>query len=90
MEISIIKEEKDLLELGIKGEGHTLCNVLRDELWTIEDTSFVSYRMGHPLSGSPVLALKVKKGEPRQAFVLCVQSLKEKTKELRALLVKLN
>ena len=42
MEIQILKEDKDLIELKIIGEGHTLCNVLRDEATTLEDTSFVS------------------------------------------------
>ena len=89
MELGIIKQENDLLELWISGEGHTLCNVLRDELTSLESTSFASYSLGHPLIGKPVLALKVKKGNPLNVLTECVSSLKAKNKELRDLLAKL-
>ena len=90
MEIQILKEDKDLIELKIIGEGHTLCNVLRDEATTLEDTSFVSYNLKHPLVSSPILALKTKKGKPRKVLLDAVESLKGKTKELRSLLTKLS
>ena len=90
MEVQIIKEDKDLIEIKVIGEGHTLCNVLRDELCTLEDTSFASYNLKHPLVSSPILALKVKKGKPRKVLIEAVNSLKSKTKELRSLLTKLS
>ena len=90
MEIQILKEDKDLIELKIIGEGHTLCNILRDEATTLEDTSFVSYNLKHPLVSSPILALKTKKGKPRKVLLDAVESLKGKTKELRSLLTKLS
>ncbi len=89
MEMQIISENKDLIELKIVGEGHTLCNVIRDELVNSEDTSFASYNIKHPLVSSPILALKVKKGKPRKVLLDAVASLKEKTKELRSQLTKL-
>lgn len=89
MEIQLLKEDKDLIELKIIGEGHTLCNVLRNQLWDSEDTSIVSYNLKHPLVSSPVFVLKVKKGKPRKVLLDGVQALKEETKELRTLLSKL-
>ncbi len=90
MEVHIIKEDKDIIEVNIVGEGHTLCNILRDELWSLDDTSFVSYNLKHPLVSTPILALKVKKGKPRKVLIDAVESLKNKTKELRSLLAKLS
>lgn len=90
MEVHILKEDKELIELGIIGEGHTLCNILRDELSKLDDTSFVSYNLKHPLVSSPVFALKVKKGKPRKVLLDAVESLKARTKELRSLLTKLS
>jgi len=89
MEVQILKDEKDLLEIEIKGEGHTLCNVLRNELWNFEDTSFASYNIKHPMISNPILALKVKKGKPKKVLLDAVESLKEKTKGLKSLLPKI-
>ena len=89
MEIQIVQDTKDFFEIKIVGEGHTLCNVIRDELVNLEDTSFASYNIKHPLVSSPVLALKVNKGKPRKVLLDAVVSLKEKTKDLRSQLSKL-
>lgn len=89
MEVQVIKEDKELLEVEIADEGHTLCNILRDELWNLEDTSIASYNIKHPLVSSPHLAVKVKKGKPRKILLDAVDSIKTKTKELKALLTKL-
>lgn len=88
MEVQILNDEKDLLEVEIKGEGHTLCNALRSELWKLEDTSFASYNIKNPLISSPILALKVKKGKPKKLLLDAVESLRNKTKELKGLLSK--
>ena len=89
MEVQILKEDQDLLEIEISGEGHTLCNALRNELWDLDDTSFASYNIKHPLVSEPILALKVKKGKPKKLLLDAVESLKSKIKELRSLLNKL-
>ena len=90
MEVQILKEEKDLIELKIVGEGHTICNLLRSELWGLDDTSLVSYNLKHPLISSPIFALKLKKGKPRKILLDSVQTIKDKTKQLKGLLSKLS
>ena len=83
MEIKIITQEKDFMELDFIGEDHTLCNSLRNELVSKPEVSFASYNSRHPLVGSPIFALKVNKGDPKKVFLSAVDSLKDKTKELR-------
>ncbi len=89
MEVRIISEDKDLIHIEIEGEGHTLCNAVREELWNLEDTSFASYNIKHPQISNPVLAVKSKKGKPKKLVLDAVNSLREKTKELRSELPKL-
>ncbi len=89
MEIKVLKEDKDLIEIEVSGEGNTLCDALRSELLNSEDTSFASYSLKHPLVGTPVLSLKVKKGKPKKALVDAAEALKAKNKELRSQLSKL-
>ena len=90
MELQILNEEKDVIEIKFIGETHTLCNILRDELWSLEGTSSASYNLKHPLVGHPVLVVKAKKGKARELLFEAVDSLKNKTKELRELASKLN
>ncbi len=88
MEVDVIKEDKDLIEVKIIGEGHTLCNLIRQELSDSEGVSFSSYNLKHPLVSSPILSLKVEKGKPRKILLDAVVSLKTKTKHLKSLLNK--
>lgn len=90
MEINILKEEKGTMEFEITGEGHTFCNLLRVELWESVDTSLASYNVKHPLVGTPVFAVSLKKGKPKKALLDAVDSLKAKIKEMRALAKDLN
>jgi len=83
MEVKILSEDKGLLQIEIEGESHTLCNVIREELWNFEDTSSASYNIKHPQISNPVLAVKSKKGKPKKLILDAVASLKEKTKKLR-------
>lgn len=85
MELQVINDDKEVLELEVKGEDHTLCNLLRNELWNSEDLSFASYSLKHPLIGFPVLLVKAKKGKPKKLLLDAVESLKNKTKELKIL-----
>ena len=90
MEVQLVQEDKDLIELKIIGEGHTLCNLIRNELCDSDSVSFASYNLKHPLVSSPILAVKTSKGKPRKALLDSIQSLKAKTKEFKSLLSKLS
>ncbi|HIH26094.1 DNA-directed RNA polymerase subunit L [Candidatus Woesearchaeota archaeon] len=90
MELKVLKEEKNILELEIKGEDHTLANLLRGELWNTDGVELASYNLKHPIVSSPILSLNVNKGKPKKALEEALHSIKSKTKEFRSLLKKLN
>jgi len=90
MEINILKETNESMELEIVGEGHTFCNVLRQELFNVEGVNFASYNLKHPTIGSPIFIVNLNKGKPKKALLDGANLLKEKTNEMRALLKKLN
>lgn len=83
MEIKVLSEEKDFIELEIKDETHTFCNVLRDELTRHDEVSFSAYKIEHPLVSQPVLIVKTKEGKPRKALEKAVSSLKAEIKSIR-------
>ncbi len=86
MEVSVLKEEKNIVELKLDGEGHTLANLLRNELWNVDGVGAASYNISHPIIGKPVLIVSVNKGKPRKALQEAVSLVKGKTKEFRSLL----
>ncbi|HLC85814.1 MAG TPA: DNA-directed RNA polymerase subunit L [Candidatus Nanoarchaeia archaeon] len=89
MEVNILKEEKNIIEIELKGENHTLANLLRSELWNVEGTDMASYNIKHPIASSPILILQTSKGKPKKTLQDAVNSIKAKTKEFRSLLKKL-
>lgn len=82
MEISVLNEDSNNISLEIKGEGHTLCNLLRQELWNLGVAS-CGYNLKHPIISSPVLNVEVSKGKPRKIIVSSVEEIKKKIKVLR-------
>ena len=43
MEVNILEEKKDKIIFEIKGEGHTLSNAIRKELWNDEHVKAAAY-----------------------------------------------
>ena len=88
MEVIIINETKDSIQFEIKEEGHTLCNILREELNSLEEVNFASYNIKHPIISSPIMAVNGPK--PKKLVLDGADKIKEKTKEFRSLIKKLD
>jgi len=82
MEINILEQEGNILKIEIKGEGHTLCNALRKELWNDKETAVAGYNIDHPLVGQPILILETQKENPKKVLLRAIEGLKKKNKEL--------
>ena len=89
MEVNIIEETKNSIQVEIKGEDHTLCNIFRQELNNSGEVDAASYNLKHPKIGNPIMAV-IASGKPKKAFLDGVSKLKDKTNELRNLLKKLD
>jgi len=83
MEIKVLKEEKNKIEFEIIGEDHTLCNVIRNELWNNENVEISAYNIKHPLISNPVMLVETSKGDPRKALQDAVERLKKQTKDIK-------
>lgn len=49
MELKILEDKKNRLVLSINGEGHTLCNVIKQELLNDDHVKTATYAVEHPL-----------------------------------------
>ena len=83
MEFTVIEESKNKLVFELKGETHTFCNVLKEELLNAKGVTVCSYRIDHPLIGIPRFVLETKGAEPRKALKEALSSLKKKAEAFK-------
>ncbi len=83
MKIEFLKNEKNKIELKIIGEDHTLCNILRRELWNDNDVDVAAYTIDHPLVSDPIMLVETKKSDPKKALLNAADSLKKQIEELK-------
>ena len=92
MELVVLNESGNKLVFEIKGEGHTVCNVIKKELWNNKHVKVATYAIEHPLIGVPRMIVETD-GEmsPRKALSQAIDRLgkdldkakKEFSKEIR-------
>ncbi|MDO8647136.1 MAG: DNA-directed RNA polymerase subunit L, partial [Candidatus Diapherotrites archaeon] len=68
MELELINDEKNLLEFEIKGERHTLPNLLKKKLLENPDVSFAAYTLRHPMDENSRFILRTKAKAPKKAL----------------------
>ena len=89
MEITIIEDKKKRLVFEIRGEDHTLCNALREELWNDKSVSVSAYNINHPLVGVPKFIIETDgKKDPKKALKDAIKRLKGKNSDLAKLVKK--
>ena len=80
MELNILENENNRLKVEILGEGHTLCNALRKELWNDKSVKIAGYSIGHALMPRPVLTIEAP--DAKKALLEAIKRLKKENKEL--------
>ncbi len=90
MELNILEEKKNKLVFEIKGEGHTLSNALRKELWNDEHVKAAAYAIEHPLIEIPKFILETDGADPKKTLLAAakriqkdVEKVKSEAKELK-------
>ncbi len=83
MEIEVIKNEKDYLEIAIKGEEYGLVNMLKELLLEDDKVEFAAFRMDHPQAADPVLMLRTSGSTPLSVLKYAVKKLKKETEDFK-------
>ncbi|MBS3124473.1 DNA-directed RNA polymerase subunit L [Candidatus Woesearchaeota archaeon] len=78
MEFKVIEESKHQLVFQLKGETHTFCNALKNELVAVKGVVIATYRIDHPLVGVPQFLVETKGIAPRDALKDALKALKKK------------
>ena len=83
MEFKVLEESKTKLVFQLKGETHTFCNLLKDELINAKGVVTTSYRIDHPLIGIPQFLIETKGVEPRKALKEALMNIKKKAEAFK-------
>lgn len=83
MDIVVIKNEKEYMEIMLKGEEPGIANALVEILLEDSSVEFAAYKLDHPQVGSPVLVVRVKDGSPLSAVKSAVKKLKKQATEFK-------
>jgi DNA-directed RNA polymerase subunit L len=79
MEFTVLQKTTKRLVVEIKGATHTLCNVLKDELWNDKDVVAAAYNTDHPLIGVPKFIIETNgKTDPAKALEKAADRLKKR------------
>ena len=69
MELKILENKKNKMVFELKGESHTFCNALKQELWNDKHVKIAGYNIAHPLIGVPKFVVETDSGEsPKKAL----------------------
>ncbi|PIN88131.1 DNA-directed RNA polymerase subunit L [Candidatus Woesearchaeota archaeon CG10_big_fil_rev_8_21_14_0_10_32_24] len=81
MKFNVKEESKTRLVFELKGETHTLCNILKKALQDVKGVETVSYKIDHPLIGIPTFLIETKGIEPRKALKEALKSVKTQAQD---------
>lgn len=83
MEIIVIEKTSKRFVFELKQGTHTVCNILKDELWNDKDIVAAAYNIDHPLIGIPKFIVETNgKTAPEKALANAIDRLKKSNNEL--------
>lgn len=89
MKIEKIKDLKNKLIFNLEGQGHTFCNLLKDELNETKGVVSAGYNISHPLIGIPKMIIDTDDSiTPKDALDKALKNLKKKSSEAQKLIDK--
>jgi len=82
MEVKVIKKDKNLLEVELRGESVGFVNLIKEELWNDKDVDEAAYVKEHPYMSEPKLYVKTKEKEPKKVVENALKRIQSQLKEL--------
>ena len=71
--MNVIEEKKGKIIFELEGASHTVCNILKKELWKDKHIKNAGYVVRHPLVGKPEFLVETDGEDPRKVVVSACQ-----------------
>ncbi len=82
MEIKPLEKTSKRLVFEFKGADHTICNVLKEELWNDKNITIATYNIDHPLIGVPKFIIETNgKAKPEECLKNAIARIEKQNKE---------
>ena len=82
----ILNKTANEIEFEIEDESHGVCNALRHILMQDEDVEYAVYNIDHPLTGKPIMTIRTKEGNPKDALKRAAEQLKADSESFKQLI----
>ncbi|MEK6874853.1 MAG: DNA-directed RNA polymerase subunit L [Nanoarchaeota archaeon] len=83
MQIHILEDKATRISFEIEGADHTICNMLKQELYEDETIKVAGYTINHPYVGKPKFIIETKQGGiPRKAITAAIKRLQKTVEDL--------
>jgi len=83
MELNVIKKDKNLLEVEVKGGGVGFVNLIKEELWNDKSVDEAAYIKEHPYMSEPKLYVKTKRKKPKKVIEDALKRVEVQLKDLK-------
>jgi len=83
MKLDIVANEKNTLEFYIEEERHTLPNMLKEKICSMEGVEFCAYRLDHPLDKRAKFMLKTDGKSPKKIIEEAIKQSKDDLAEFK-------
>ena len=83
MDFKIIEETNQRMVFTLRGETHTFCNLLNQELQEVKGVAVATYKIDHPLVGLPEFLVETKGLEPRKALKEALKGVRKLAEEFK-------
>ena len=84
MEIQVLEEENTKLKFKVIGETHTICSLLKKELFNDKAVEFAGYNVEHPLIKEAVFTVSTTKKNARKAVNDAISRIKENISDFQS------
>jgi len=83
MEIKILEEKKNRLVFNIEGDGSTIANILKKELWNDEHVKAAGFNVEHPLINVPTFVVETDGADPKKTVSAAIKRIAKSVEKFK-------
>lgn len=83
MDVKILEEKKGRLVFNIEGDGSTLANILKKELWNDEHVKASGFNVEHPLINIPTMVVETDGADPKKTVFAAIKRVAKSVEKFR-------
>ena len=84
MKLNVLEDKKGEFVFELEGATHTVCNILKQEMWTDKHVKLAGYTIRHPLLGNPEFHVQTDGQDARKIVTNSCQKIQKNLTKLAA------